>query len=188
MKHFLHKVASTEDRNTLINIDGTQDDCLQTPERTIAPIEEILKPLHRGEELRRSVISAIKECYPGIQKLTAEIVPSKIYIGNGNYLDKYCLIISWENSASECLVQSVIECVLCDYFEYSQGIVSKSKLKIQMNRRFTDDVILKASKKYADCVAPNLPLNMHNIRCFKIGGVPIYDLALGELQLFDYIK
>jgi hypothetical protein len=52
---------------------------------------------------------------------------------------------------------------------------------------FTENVILQVSQKYANCIAPNLPVNMHNIHCFKLGGVPIYDLAVGELRLMDEV-
>jgi hypothetical protein len=134
------------------------------------------------------LVDSIKDCYPTIRGLCVTISPSKNYIGNGKYVDKYYLSISWENGVSEARINTIVDCVLCDYFDYTHGEVPRSLLRVQLRRVFTEEVILRTCRKYADCIAPNLPINMHNVLWFKVGGVPIYDLATGELSLMDEVK
>lgn len=160
----------------------------QIPEPTTCPQDEPIAPLYRGDELKRDLCDIICDCYPDIKNLSINIIPTKIYIGNGRYDDKYYLNVTWENGVSECRINSIVNCLLTDYFDAAHGIVTKSMIRPQLIRMFTEEVILQVSQKYANCIAQNLPINMHNIHCFKVGGVPIYDLAIGELRLMDEVK
>ncbi len=187
-KRFLKRIACTEPKNTSENTGGSMTNSPQTPELTIHPQDELIAPLYKEEELKRDLCETIRDCYPDIKKLNINIVPTKIYIGNGKYDDKYYLNVTWENGVSECRVNSVVDCLLTDYFDAAHGIVTKSMIRPQLIRMFTEEVILQVSQKYANCIAQNLPINMHNIHCFKVGGVPIYDLAIGELRLMDEVK
>lgn len=185
---YFKRIAGIEGKNTLPNTDGSQGDSPMIPEQITKQTEEISMPLYKEEDLKRDVCSSICECFPNVKKLSINVVPSKNYIGNGKYTDRYYLTVAWENGASECVINSIVDCVLNEYFEYTHGEVPRSMIRTQLRRIFTDEVILKTSRKYADCIAPNLPLNMHNIHCFKVGGVPVYDLAKGELSLMDEVK
>lgn len=185
---YLKRIAGIEHKNTSASTDGTQEACQKIPEQTTLPIEETVQELYRGEWLKNEVCSSICECYPNIKNLNVSITPSKNYIGNGKYVDRYYLTVMWENGVSECAINSIVDSALNDYLEDSSKRVSPSTIKVQLRRIFTEDVILRVSRKYADCIAPHLPLNSHNIHCFKVGGVPIYELAIGELRLMDEVK
>jgi hypothetical protein len=188
MLDYLKRILNLESNNTSKSTNGTQADFPKTKELTTNPqIDDSPKLLYRGDELKRDIYSAIQDCYPNIKNLNVNIIPSKTYIGNGKYNDKYYLNITWENGISECRVNSTVSCILSDYYEATQGYVLKSMIRPQLIRMFTESVILQVSQKYANCIAPNLPVNMHNIHCFKLGGVPIYDLAIGELRLMDEV-
>jgi hypothetical protein len=59
---------------------------------------------------------------------------------------------------------------------------------ISLRRGFSDSIILRECRKYADCIQNDLPINMHNIHCFKVGNVTLYDLAVGELELMEFVE
>ncbi len=161
-KQFLEKFAYTETKNTSKNTDGSTQNSPLIPEPTILPQDEPMKPLYNEGELKNDIYNMICDCYPNIKNLNVNIVPTKIYIGNGKYDDKYYLNVTWENGVSECRVNSVVDCLLTDYFDAAHGIVTKSMIRPQLIRMFTEEVILQVSQKYANCIAQNLPINMHN--------------------------
>lgn len=185
---YLKRIVGIEDKNSSASTDGTQEVCQKIPEQTIPLTEEIVPTLYKEDWLKNEVCSSICECFPHIKSLNISITPSKSYIGNGKYVDRYYLTVLWENGVSECAINSIVDCTLNDFIESSEGKVNPSTIKVQLRRIFTEDVILRECRKYADCIAPHLPLNSHNIHCFKVGGVPIYELAIGELRLMDEVK
>ncbi|MDD2299113.1 MAG: hypothetical protein PHN69_03625 [Candidatus Pacebacteria bacterium] len=187
-KRFLKKIARIDPKNTSQNIGGSTISSPQIPEPTILPQDEPIAPLYKEEELKKELYESIFECYPDIKNLNINIVSTKIYIGNGRYDDKYYLNVTWENGVSECRINSIVNCILTDYLDDARGNVNKSMIRPQLIRMFTEEVILQVSQKYANCIAQNLPINMHNIHCFKVGEVPIYDLAIGELRLMNEVK
>jgi hypothetical protein len=187
-KRFLEKLVCTEPKNISKNTDGLPASSPKIPELITLPKDEPIVPLYKEDELKKNLCETICDCYPDIKSLHINIVPTKIYIGNGRYDDKYYLNVTWENGVSECRINSIVNCILTDYFDTAQGNVKKSMIKPQLIRMFTEEIILQVSQKYANCIAQNLPINMHNIHCFKVGGVPIYDLAIGELRLVDEIR
>jgi hypothetical protein len=186
IKQYLERLTGIKNKSTIKNTGGSMQNFQQTPEPIIDQIEPV-KELYKGDELKNDLCNMICDCYPDIKKLSINIVPTKTYIGNGKYDDKYYLNVTWENGVSECRINSIVSCTLADYFDTAHGKVSKSAIRPQLIRMFTEEVILQVSQKYANCIAQNLPINMHNIHCFKVGGVPIYDLAIGELRLMDEI-
>lgn len=188
IRQYLALLLNIENKNTLKNTNGTQVSSQKIKEQTTNPINENPRLLYQGDELRRNIFDSIRDCYPDIKNLSVNIIPSKIYIGNGKYENNYYLNVTWENGINECKVYSIVNCILTEYFELAHGNVSKSMIRPQLIRIFTEDVILRVSQKYANYIAPDLPVNMHNIHCFKLGGVPIYDLAVGELRLMADIK
>jgi hypothetical protein len=175
-----------ESKNTLQTTDIFQ----QTPQVVAVnnSEKESIAPLYKEDILKKDLCSAICECYPEIQKLNIAIIPIKIYIGNGKYDDKYYLNVTWENGVNECFIHPIVTYVLNDYLSNAQELVSRSVIKPQLVRMYTEDVILQVGQKFADCIAPGLPINMHNIYCFKLGGVSIHELAIGELKLMSEIK
>lgn len=184
---YLKKFTCTDTDTSLESIDGMQVNSQVIQDPIMSKKEEAPEPLKHQEELIKNVCTCIKDCYPNIKKLHIKILQSKTYLGEGKFDEKsHTMFVTWQDSVSESIMRPLVWCVLEDYCE-SVGLNTRL-LQLQLKRSYSDAVILNHSKSYANCIAPNIPLNMHNIHCFKVGGVAIYELVIGELNLMDEVK
>jgi hypothetical protein len=188
LMHRKQKPDGTENKPISISTNGTSADSPLTGDLTMNLTEEVQTKLWHQEELIKTICLCIKDCYPQIKRLNVAVKPKKVYRGDGNYDTKQCIYITWEDGISECRMSQTIACVLEEYFNAAATNINKKTIQIKLKRNYSNEALLAVSRKYANCIAPNLPLNMHNIHCFKVGGVPVYDLAFGELELMDEVK
>ena len=97
--------------------------------------------------------------------------------------------ITWINGVQDCRVNKTeINEIVAKHFSDVKIPSEYYTYNIYYYREYSDDVILKTCRKYADCISKDLPINMHNIQCFKVGDVSLYYLAIGELETMDVVE
>jgi hypothetical protein len=154
---------------------------------------------YKVEELKLKLETHIKATYPSIKDLNIinrfregyyfswmSCQPVKMTINIG---------ICWIDGVTSCVLHKLVTDTCASHFNdipdfknehFTEGVALN--WKIVLSRCYSEPVILQACRKYADCISKNLPLNMDNIHCLKIGQVSLYDLALGDLNNIEFVE
>lgn len=139
-------------------------------------------PVNEDELIKRAESSILSE-HPDTNNLKIWCSSEPAIFGEIRYLN-----VSWENGISECCIVDLLRPIVNEYPVCSLPFGGTSFYYIMPTRKFTDQVILEHARKYADCISKELPLNMHNVHCFKVGNVSVYDLSIGELKIMDVVR
>lgn len=185
IKRLTNRRGHTENSSISTNINSVPEDCQETNEPT-TPLQEETLDTSWGNELAGKLESAIRGDYPRIDNLKIQLQPSQDYHGNGKYGKVLYVNITWNNGMSELRVKPIYDKVLsecCPTHDFKQAF----SIRPFIRRIYSDDVILQASIKYANCISQNLPINIENIHYYKVGDVTIYDLVLSELRSLDEV-
>lgn len=161
----------------LPNIFKKKTACSKEQESQKLPKEEIK---FDDEEFMRVVKSAILSEYPDIKEL--KLVGSFECI----FFKSYTLDISWKEGINERFIKNIVD-ICKENYPVGKMYFGYSYPYINLRRKYDDETILDTARKYADCISKDLPINMHNIHCFKLGDTSLYELATGELGLMDKI-
>lgn len=151
--------------------------CSKEQESKKLPEEEIK---FNEEEFMRVVKSAILSEYPDIKEL--KLVGSF----ECTFFKSYTLDISWKDGVHERFIKNIVD-IIKENYPVGKMYFGYLYPYVNLRRKYDDETILDAARKYADCISKDLPINMHNIHCFKLGDTSLYELATGELGLMDKI-
>jgi hypothetical protein len=145
--------------------------------------EEQKKLTVNEDELMQRAELAIRASYPDIKDLKIWCSSSTYtFSGNVHYLN-----VSWENGIKECCIADLLNPIIKEFPLDPIFFNITEFYSIYPKRILSDELILATARKYADCISKDLPINMHNVHCFKVGAVPLYELAVGELKLKDVV-
>lgn len=187
LKRFTTKTGDTKNKDTSLSIDTTPGDSQKTVEQTTPQPEETQTNCFMENEFILNLNDAVLKAYPKTNNFSTRIRLDQSYTGNGNYRKTVNVFITWENGVQECRIRSIYDEIMGDHISKLAISVDRNSIRPYLYRMFSTEAILKACRKYADCIAPGLPINVHNIGCFKLGGVTLCDLAVGELRTLDEV-
>lgn len=148
---------------------------------------------YKESELTTTLRTEIKEKYPSAQE-----VDISFYNYEGFYYCDKCsdkemkitISVKWYDGITQALMSDLIETICQAHFKnipeyenehYNNGVQTLI-WRIHPLRSFSDDVVLRAARIYADCISQGLPINKDNIKHLMLGKVSLYDLAVGDLQ------
>lgn len=145
-----------------------------------------ISKLINEDSLKQELNFHIQNTYPDLQEPQVDIIKQRGCAGgihvNSNI--DITVLIRWMDGAKNVSMLDIHK--RCE--SYFKNIPPEHlKWRVSYQRLYSEKSILTACRKYADCISKDLPINMNNIKCFKVGGITLINLAIGDLDLMDYI-
>ena len=156
--------------------------------------------LFNEDYLKTQIIHLLYELDPSIINMKVVIKntaglynayhPDYMYIRTRHRLDKMFISVdvTWVDGKSICEVRNALYSLLCNHFNSIDIPKKYYYYNLYCNRTFSDTLILRTARKYADCISKDLPINITNIKCYKLGGVSLYSLAIDELNSMNFVE